>query len=48
MVDYWSIEIDDVISVVSFDDIVNGCYVGELLNENFCLLFICNIDVLLL
>lgn len=35
-VDYWSIEIDDAISAVSADDIVNGCYQGEQLNQNFC------------
>ncbi|HAI72838.1 MAG TPA: TonB-dependent receptor, partial [Alteromonas australica] len=42
--DYWSIEIDDAISAVSSDDIVNGCYVGESLNENFCSLFTRNTD----
>ncbi|WP_026376938.1 TonB-dependent receptor domain-containing protein [Aestuariibacter salexigens] len=38
-IDYWSIEIEDAISTVSSDDIVNGCYSGPTLNENFCQLF---------
>lgn len=42
--DYWSIEIESAISAVSSNDIVNGCYVGESLNENFCSLFTRNTD----
>ncbi|MFT6086722.1 MAG: iron complex outermembrane receptor protein [Glaciecola sp.] len=38
-VDYWSISIDQAISAVSADDIVNGCYTGAQLNDNFCSLF---------
>ncbi|MCQ8847740.1 TonB-dependent receptor [Alteromonas stellipolaris] len=42
--DYWSIEIESAISSVTSDDIVNGCYSGETLNENFCSLFTRNTD----
>jgi outer membrane receptor protein involved in Fe transport len=42
--DYWSIEIDQAISSVSADDIVNGCYTGAQLNDNFCSLFTRNTD----
>ncbi|WP_348681768.1 TonB-dependent receptor [Alteromonas mediterranea] len=42
--DYWSIEIESAISSVSSNDIVNGCYIGENLNENFCSLFTRNTD----
>lgn len=38
-IDYWEIKIEDAISSVSSDDIVNGCYIGESLNANFCDLF---------
>ena len=43
-VDYWSIEIDKAIAAVSADDIVNGCYSGAQLNDNFCNLFTRNTD----
>ena len=38
-VDYWDIRIEDAIQSVSPQDIVNGCYLGEALNDNFCTLF---------
>ena len=44
-VDYWEIVIDDAISSVSANDIVNGCYQGASLNEAFCSLLGRNMDV---
>ena len=38
-VDYWDIRIDDAIQSVTAQDIVNGCYQGESLNDKFCSLF---------
>ena len=38
-VDYWDIRIEDAIQSVSPQDIVDGCYQGESLNDNFCTLF---------
>ncbi len=35
-VDYWNIEIDDAISAVSAQDIVNSCYDGPNLQSVFC------------
>ena len=32
-VDYWSIEIEQAISAVTGDDIVQGCYIGHLTHE---------------
>ena len=37
--DYWDVSIDDAIQSVTAQDIVNGCYQGESLNDNFCSLF---------
>ena len=37
--DYWDISIEDAIAAVTPQDIVNSCYQGESLNENFCRLF---------
>lgn len=42
--DYWSIEIEDGISAVTSNDIVNGCYTGESLNPEFCQLLGRNTD----
>ncbi|RDV26856.1 TonB-dependent receptor [Alteromonas aestuariivivens] len=42
--DYWNIEIDDAIETVTSNDVVNGCYMGEALNENFCSQFTRNTD----
>lgn len=44
-VDYWDIVIDDAISSVSANDIVNGCYQGAMLNDSFCSLLGRNMDV---
>lgn len=38
-VDYWDVSIDDAIQSVTAQDIVNGCYQGESLNDSFCSLF---------
>lgn len=38
-VDYWDIEIEDAIQAVDDQDIVDGCYQGATLNNNFCNLF---------
>lgn len=43
-VDYWDITIDDAISTVSSQNIVDGCYRGESLNTSFCDLFTRNGD----
>jgi len=43
-VDYWEIEIDNAISAVTGQDIVDGCYQGAALNGNFCGLFTRNQD----
>ncbi len=37
--DYWDISIEDAIQSVTPQDIVNSCYQGESLNDNFCPLF---------
>ena len=37
--DYWDIGIEDAIQSVTPQDIVNSCYQGESLNDNFCPLF---------
>ena len=37
--DYWDISIEDAIQTVTPQDIVNSCYQGESLNDNFCPLF---------
>ena len=37
--DYWDIRIENAIQSVTDRDIVNGCYQGESLNDNFCTLF---------
>jgi iron complex outermembrane receptor protein len=42
--DYWDISIDDVIRAVSAQNIVDGCYQGANLNQNFCPLFERNAD----
>lgn len=42
--DYWDISIEDGISSVTSQDIVNGCYQGASLNQNFCQLFTRNPD----
>ncbi|TQV71583.1 TonB-dependent receptor [Aliikangiella marina] len=34
--DYWEIEIDDAIQAVSAQDIVNSCFIGPSLNQEFC------------
>ena len=44
-VDYWDIRIEDAIQSVTAQDIVNGCYQGESLNDNFCSLFTRNTSV---
>ncbi len=44
-VDYWDIVIDDGISAVTVQDIVNGCYQGASLNQAFCGLIGRNTDV---
>lgn len=43
-IDYWEIEIEDAISAVTSQDIVDGCYQGASLNNNFCDLFTRNPD----
>ncbi len=43
-VDYWDISIDDAISAVTSQDIVDGCYQGAALNPAFCSLFTRNTD----
>ena len=43
-VDYWEIEIEDAISSVSSQDIVDGCYKEKSLNSAFCNLFTRNAD----
>ena len=42
--DYWDITIDDAISLVSAQDIVDGCYQGASLNDAFCSLLGRNMD----
>lgn len=42
--DYWEIEIEDAISSVTGQDIVDGCYQGAALNSAFCDLFTRNSD----
>ncbi len=42
--DYWDISIDDAIAAVTSQDIVDGCYQGASLNQNFCQLFTRNSD----
>lgn len=37
--DYWSIEIENAISAVAAQDIVNSCYDAPTLNNQFCALF---------
>ena len=37
--DYWDISIENAIQSVTPQDIVNSCYQGESLNDNFCTLF---------
>ncbi len=44
-VDIWDISIDDGISSVTVQDIVNGCYQGASLNQAFCTLISRNTDV---
>ncbi|MYC59386.1 MAG: TonB-dependent receptor, partial [Gammaproteobacteria bacterium] len=44
-VDVWDISIDDGISSVTVQDIVDGCYQGASLNEAFCALIGRNTDV---
>lgn len=34
--DYWEIEIEDAIQAVSAQDIVNSCFIGPNLNQEFC------------
>jgi len=34
--DYWDIEIEDAIQAVSGQDIVNSCFIGPNLNQEFC------------
>ena len=43
--DYWDITIEDAISSVSAQDIVDGCYQGAMLNDAFCDLLGRNTDV---
>ena len=43
-IDYWEIEIEDAISAVTSQDIVDGCYQGAALNDAFCSLFTRNPD----
>jgi outer membrane receptor protein involved in Fe transport len=42
--DYWEIVIEDAIQSVSSQDIVDGCYRGASLNQNFCGNFTRNTD----
>ena len=42
--DYWDITIEDAISAVSSQNIVDGCYRGAGLNQSFCSLFTRNGD----
>ena len=44
--DYWDIAIDDAIEAVSSQNIVDGCYQGAQLNDNFCQLIRRNDDPL--
>lgn len=37
--DYWNINIEDAISTVTAQDIVDGCYQGATANDSFCELF---------
>lgn len=37
-VDYWDISIEDAIESVTSQNIVNGCYLGAVLNDAFCAL----------
>lgn len=37
--DYWDISIEDAIETVTSQNIVDGCYQGAELNDNFCQLF---------
>ena len=37
--DYWDISIENAVQSVTPQDIVNSCYQGESLNDNFCPLF---------
>ncbi len=43
-VDYWDVTIDDAIQSIASQDIVDGCYDGPALNQNFCSLFTRNPD----
>ncbi|MEM8981420.1 MAG: TonB-dependent receptor [Pseudomonadota bacterium] len=43
--DYWNIEIEDAIGFVAPEDIVDGCYIGASLNQNFCQFSSRNTDV---
>ncbi|MCH8136172.1 MAG: TonB-dependent receptor, partial [Proteobacteria bacterium] len=43
-VDFWDIEIEDAISSVTSQDIVDGCYQGAVPNTGFCDLFTRNSD----
>jgi iron complex outermembrane receptor protein len=43
-VDYWDISIEDAIETVTSQNIVDGCYLGTALNQNFCQLFTRNPD----
>ncbi|MEO1035472.1 MAG: TonB-dependent receptor [Pseudomonadota bacterium] len=43
-IDYWDISIDDAIEAVTSQNIVDGCYQGASLNQNFCQLFTRNPD----
>ena len=43
--DYWDITIEDAISNVSAQDIVDGCYQGTSLNDSFCSLLGRNMEV---
>jgi outer membrane receptor protein involved in Fe transport len=43
-VDYWDIAIDDAIQAVSSQNIVDGCYQGATLNDDFCQLSARNSD----
>jgi len=42
--DYWDITIEDAIEEVTSQNIVDGCYQGASLNDNFCQLFTRNDD----
>ncbi len=35
-IDYWNIEIEDAIQAVTSQDIVNSCFIGPDLNQEFC------------